>query len=584
MSNREDAISGHAIPAWAGVACGSPTTHVNYVCVNFDYRFNAMSAPAPKGLLVNLRVGSRVERLDGVVAPSPTSAGGSWNGPWAQYDAGLGISVAPTETVIVELTLRGPEGTAVQIDNLKIDRCYVGTLDYWSPIKSGPTGPPAACVRCITNTCDLAGIEGMGLGPEDFYAAVVSCGSSLGEDCWCLDQTFTCDGFASIDDVLYWSWASTRPALFTCGGSTMWSAAYVPDPGISPASVGNCTVRGPLIVAGKAYSYDPEWMEHILLSDRVFGVDTVPAITGQPCVCADDGLSGRVVEDTYGNLYQIHVTEGLVSLNTGRSILAPGLLGLGPTQVRVGWDRTSGVPPIQDAVFDNEGNVYVVPVVVKPPWGTAYRGAARINPGLDPEVLQIYGTPQDPLFKTGAYEIELGNSGSVYVLDKRHWDDSRLLRYHRDSGQRQGGQINLKSSASIGPPTAFHISAGGQIWLADQTWNSTTYKHQCHLVELRSDYSQARRIVITGMNYISGVCTESSTGTMWATGFGMPQRPSRNDVLSGVTLLRPPDYKAYVARVRPWEAGPVDAVCLDDYQSQEGEHLSLPLSIVWRGY
>ncbi len=580
MFNPREVGTNYVVAAEVALACGAPAIPLNRMSVSFDYRFDTAGEPAAKGLLVNLRVGDRLVRLDGVAAPLPTSPGGSNQGSWRSYVDEPVVYANAGEPLAIELTLKGCEGTAVQIDNLTIAGLFSCGPDISISVSTTTTffSPP---VRCIMNACDLAGVEGLGLGPEDFYAAVVSCGASTtGVNSWCLDQTFTSDGFASMDDALYWSWACKESAPFTCGGGIMSLASTASTSPAAQGTVAGCAVSGPWAVAGKAYFCDRDLMDQCIMSDRIFSLNASGAITGQPATCADDGYCGRLVADAAGNLYQVHLTKGLVSVATGQSILAPRALRLGNTNtmVYVGWNGVSGAPPIQDAAFDSSGDVYVVPVVVCPTNGSSYRAAARIRPGDAPQVIQLYTTP---LFATGAYEIETDNSGNVYVLDKRHWDDSRLLRYQRNSSQLQDS-VELETAASVGTPTAFYVSPGGRIWVADQTWD--TMSHHCYLVELRSDYSPAKRVEITPMGYLTGICEHPSTGDIWTVGFRTWF--IRTDVLNGIASTEPPRYGPYIARVRSSDSGSVPATFLlpSGYQETENEQLSLPLSIVWKGY
>ena len=210
------------------------------------------------------------------------------------------------------------------------------------------------------------------------------------------------------------------------------------------------------------------------------------------------------------------------------------------------------------------------------------RAAARIRLGATPAtntVVQIYGAPG--LYATGVQEIEIDNSQNVYVLDKRNWTNSRLLRFNRDSGAVTG-DVQLTSVGNI-LPTAFHVSRkDGQIFLAD-SWGGPSASL---LVLSPTTLTKTREIPIRGLGYISDLAeyaVGSSSRTIWAAGFSLPIAVPPADLTNNSWSQYPPLFKPMLAEIPLSGSGPIDAKVLSEYGEDGKDYLSLPLSIVCTG-
>jgi hypothetical protein len=258
----------------------------------------------------------------------------------------------------------------------------------------------------------------------------------------------------------------------------------------------------------------------------------------------------------------------------GRPVLPRCSLPYEGNDVYIGWNKDKGAPPLQDLAFDDSGDVYVVPVLVAPTGKESYRAAARIHLGAtagDNQVVRLYS---EPLFISGVHEIELDHAQMVFILDKRHWADSMLLCYDRDSGR-------LERSRSCGEllqgimPSAFHVSPrDGRISIVSDN-NSLIQASS-----LDAGPSDIQRTDIRGMSYITDIAEDDSNGAIWLAGFHIESRPNAADVLNGATVFFAPAFKAALARVSRDATGPIEPTTLSDYAIAGKEHLSLPLSIV----
>jgi hypothetical protein len=315
-------------------------------------------------------------------------------------------------------------------------------------------------------------------------------------------------------------------------------------------------------------------------------------------------------------LYQINVKEGVLALHDGGPadvILAPGAHYLiGPDQERryhlpadvyVGLHGSPSQPwgrPVWDAAFDGR-YIYVVPVVVVPastavqPDARAYLAAAKLE--REAGVLEIYDdtgfydpdVPDNPHLG-GLREIEVDSEGNVYVLNAYRRNASDILwKYGVDGSIRriELGDPNRPREVSdpstitdfdrplyIPDPVGLCVSnrwqmvyvASGQID-ASEPDVSRVYGFSTENLPL------VRQIKITGMDVVTGITEDPSTGTLWVAGFvldDLTELPSWDSV----------NWSFYYACV----AG----MGLDEEHAQatwiEGDHdLALPLSIVWTG-
>jgi hypothetical protein len=465
----------------------------------------------------------------------------------------------------ITLELLGPAGTQVLIDEVVMVAEEYAMAGL--PIGDDPFGP---AIRCISHCADIAGIHYYSVGPEDYLAAVYSIGHGAPS---CVDSEFARDGVISIEDVEYFDWVAAYPAICSCAdGSAVASQSL--NTTASSLGASGCAPEGAVLIAGKTYTYDPYAGIRYFSADRIFGFDNDFNTVGEPLTWGDDRLNTRLANDR-GTLYQLNVRRGLVRLSDGLPVLPRGCLPYEGNDVYIGWHKEKGSPPLQDVVFDTSGDVYVVPVIVIPKSGEPHRAAARIRLGPENEVVQLYDTP---LFASGVHEIEIDREQNVFVLDKRHWDDSVLLCYDRDSGVLEESQ-GLRELLGAREPSAFLVSQqDGRILFACDNDS---------LVQIRqlqaSSLWDLEETEISGMSYVTDMTEEDDTGTIWIAGFRFESMPNPDNVRNGATLFQEPRFKPVLAKIAGDPNAPCEVVTVSNYEPAGKEYLSLPLSIVCTG-
>ncbi len=566
------------------------------VSLAFDYLFLS-----PEGTLtVTLANGIRQIRLPSVHVPAPDLPGGNDTMTWGRYEEtwsshGFHLDDQPTR---ITLELTGTAGTVVMIDELIVevenDVFFLPLPPLLPPYLPSPPPyipppyippPDIPQIRCNSHCGDIAGFPPYTVGPEDFLAAVYY-GNSSEQVPWCLEMGFTQDGVLSPEDMVFFAWIEAYSQICSSGSGPFGAAA---DPRLdrSQSDALGCTPDAPVLVAGKAYTYDYDEVKdeykHYFLSDRIFGFDRDCNTVGEPLTWGDDRLNTRLAQDHAGGLYQLNVTEGIVRLSDGQSVLPPGRLPFDGSDVHIGWNGQKGSPPLQDAEFDSFGDVYVVPVLVTSLDGEDYRAAARIRLGTtsdDNSIIQLYN---EPLFASGVHEIELDHMQKVYVLDKRHWDDSVLLCYDPDSGLLENGvedEGRLVPPIIEARPSAFHVSKrDGRILIADEEDKSLLQLSSPH-----TPFPGTEKVEIPGgMSYITDITEERDSGTIWLVGFHfVSPRPHSGYILVGDTVGDRPIFKPVLAKI-PGDGSPGCAVFVSDYEVSGKEYLSLPLSIICTG-
>ncbi len=507
-----------------------------------------------------------------VMAPEPGSEGRSGIVAWSSYES-LILTINDPDRRVGELILelRGPLGTSVLINNLRIESWIPSPPP---PIEQHPEPIKLSVivdqVQCTSHCADIAGEDYL-VDSKDYLAAAYCCPASIGDN-WCVDTEFALDGILSVEDVEYFSWVDAYPPICSCGMATMSAiGVFNATPAGRPCG---SVPEAPLLIAGKIYRCDAYNAEHHFSSDGIFGYDSDRRATGEPFRRDVDRLNTRLVTDPDGTLHQLNVRDGLIKLPTDEPVLRWGRLGFESRQVDVGWieqyhSEAYPTPPIQDAVFDSSGYLYVVPVSL----GPGQRAAARIRLGANPDtgqVVQLYG--ESDLHPTGTYEIGLGPQEDVYVLDKRNWGNAVLRRYDRDSGhQTRSLELSQVITGFPAAPTAFHVSpADGQIIIANLT----------SLVFLRpSDFARIKDVEVSGVGQIVDIA-EDAAGAFWVLGSATEGSVAGRDLRSGACMQYPPQFKAFLAKVPRNSGDSVTATCVSEYPEDGTEHLSFPISIV----
>jgi hypothetical protein len=350
----------------------------------------------------------------------------------------------------IELELLGPADTCVLINN-------------WDP-----------GIRCTSIVCgDVAGDDTL-VTALDFLAVLSECGrrvyagASEESDLYCLDGFFCADGYVTIDDALAVDWTTERKSLcpetrFGAGLDLMaYARAALPasagtrlEPTLTIAAAPTQglaslpEIHGRFLVAAKRYLHREGMEEDDFLSDRLYALDSDGSLVDGPFQMTKDRFNGKLVRDPAGGLYQLNLELGLVRLADDTVVVGPGSFFVeqpsryGPSvAVHVGLAEGSWGCPLLDAAFDEQGYLYVVPVVVDSPGQALYAATAKLKldtTSLDPSyrIEQLFDElpPADDNQDVNQLrEVEVDRDGNVYVLNCHYRNRSDILWAYRPDG------------------------------------------------------------------------------------------------------------------------------------------------------
>jgi hypothetical protein len=432
--------------------------------------------------------------------------------------------------------------------------------------------------------------------------------SGLGLSLDCLeDFGFSEDGFLDATDLMGWDWGEWLASegsvgdlcfdmcLIPCDGNippppvSEGASIMFETPSTAGLEAGEATgFAGSLLIGGKRF----DAVNGDFLSDRLYDFDENYNLVGGTYALPIDRMNVKLVRDHNDLLYQVNVEKGLVRFSDLSSVIPRGQgYSIGsepryekPAAVYVGfqdqgedtWGR-----PILDAAFDSQGNVYVTPVVVVPDVYDAYIASAKLMlaPGQSPpyDVVKIYDDPPLPAGNqdcNNLHEIEVDNSGNVYVINSGYKNNSDILWAYDGNGVVNKCELQ---SLGIYGPTGLFCSAydNSRLYLA----SSKTDKPDAASASLYAlstvDLSLVQTITINSMGHITDITEDPNTGTLWVAGFTMPEYMS---YLPAALSQMPQFYHPYLAAVPYGSSGPVPAAHLSS-----AADLALPLSIVWVG-
>jgi predicted outer membrane repeat protein len=483
--------------------------------------------------------------------------------------------------VRMELELVGPEGTWILIDN-------------WDPFVS--------CIYCGDVTGDY------GVTARDYLTVLGESGglsngtTESGASLHCLDFGFSPDGFVDATDLMGWDWEEWLVSegsigdlcfdlcLIPCdgGGTSGSSASMFETTSISAAQTSESTgFTGSLLIAGKRF--DAYYQD--FLSDRLYEFDESYNLVGGPYAMPNARLNGKLVRDHNDLLYQLNVEEGLVRFSDLSSVIPRGQgcsvspeprYGL-PATVYVGFqdhlENTWG-RPVLDAAFDSQGNVYVAPVVVDTGVGNPYLAAAKLElaPTETPpyNVVKIYDDPPlptDTQKRDNLCEIELDDSGNVYVINSGYSNSSDVLWVYDSDGDVNKCELqNLGIYGPVGLCCSSYDNS--RLYIASSLCEPDAGSVLLYVLST-ADLTLVQTITINNLGHITDVTEDPFTGTLWVAGFTMPQYMT---YLPADLSQMPQFYLPYLAAVSYGSSGPVQAT-----QLSSAADLGLPLSIAWVG-
>lgn len=416
----------------------------------------------------------------------------------------------------------------------------------------------------------------------------------------CLDSLFSGDGYVDLQDVAAWDWLLNQldtPHFCTIpmteSFSASASATSMDFSGTFPlmsASAGLTELPGDLLIAGKRPSaLNPDQMEDSLY---VFDQTGLYQTSGR---CALEHSNTRLIQNNQGRFYQINLQGGIIPLADANSILSPCRLST-PNDPRYGVSSNVLVGlqgefgnwtgrPIQDAVFDDAGYLYVVPVVVDP--NTAeepYMAIAKLmlseDPNELPALIQLYDDPPeagDNQERNALRELEIDSSGYLYVINAHTNNESSILWVYDTDNSLPVIRLDLgdpNGTPFIPGPLALYASKQTDMLFLASSLNVPD-ANSATLYQMSTIDFSVSEIQIPDMGHITDVTEEPNTGDLWVSGFTMsdiPEYPNLGD---------DPFYKPYAAHLLSGGASlEVLDLALDNDPNND---LALPISIQWIG-
>jgi hypothetical protein len=235
--------------------------------------------------------------------------------------------------------------------------------------------------------------------------------------------------------------------------------------------------------------------------------------------------------------------------------------------------------PILDVAFDNTGNAYVVPVMVRPVGRDAYWAAARlellssgspayrVNKIYADEGLSRYGEQ----FKSNPREIGIDRAGNVYVVNVHCGGSDSLWKYTPDGAVFDRDLSNAKDNHFVYDPIAMHLSDRTEmLYLASARPNPDDSDATVIKGFSTETLASVRNISVDAIQHVTAITEDPTTGTLWVVGFTI--KGLRH--FSQIPVLR-----ADVAKIR---MGAANATAMD-LAYLGCTDVEVPTSILWTG-
>ena len=589
-------------------------TESDRLIIQIEYVFRTASGELAVYLSNGPSLGTGNTLVGIVRPPLPGQPGSPESGEFAVFRRSIDRgSLDIRRAVYIELELRAsPAGFQANVGGLGA----ATPDDPISPLLLAGVADigDVAIAQCRTGVCyDLNGNSF--LDPGDFqqylvtnYGRATACvGSSAACDLAsvCDELPFSRDGSIDLGDLLALDLLllleSRNELPSDCTNAPLAVSAVVPAG--DPIDVSTSVVAGTgttLLVSGKRLALgSTECVANLpcCLQDRLFALDRFgqpqPNDAGRFIDVPPSGVNvanGRLIQDRSGSVYQLHSERGLIAYPSGAVIVPPARVANGPdgSKVMIGLmgrnPATGGLSgrPILDAAFDSSAGVYVAPVIVTPLDREPYVAAAKLElrPGQVPPfaVVQVYPRPSDPPPSTAIREIEVDESGNLYVLaSDLVGGDGVIHVYQTVTGLR------LRDLAlAIAAPIGLCVSRdAADLYLASALTESPTIQSTT-VFRLAADTGIIRQAIRVepdatgvGMGHVTGI-TEDSTGGILVVGFGL-----RPNVPSCVSDACPCDLatEPYVAAITPLGNGSMPTSVT--VRRIDAAGLALPTSAVW---
>ncbi|MCP4708407.1 MAG: hypothetical protein GY869_07275 [Planctomycetes bacterium] len=419
----------------------------------------------------------------------------------------------------------------------------------------------------------------------------------------CLDGSFNKDGYVDLNDLLEWDWFLSPPErLNNCdiplapgqssssaSGIEMSSFFETDDDFFLPAPDDLEGADDP----AESFLIASKWIHNIspyYLQDTLYTFDQTGQAVGS-IPPAFNHMGSRLVTDKAGGVYQIHMENGLVEFwNPSVPIVAPGAFS-DVAEPRNGQSATVYVGlqqqgndwagrPLLDAAIDDQGFIYVLPVVVSPTANpnATYLVAAKLQPqpGQTPAYSLVALFDETPLpgdnqQRNALREIEIDDNDNLYVVNSHDLNESDILWVFDTETAAVKQRLDL-IDRNIPAPSAMHISDDGNTLYLTSSQNSPDATTSTLMGLSTVDLTVVRSVTINDMGHITTVVQDPTNQTVWAAGFKMTNIPQYPD------SSYPPFYFPYLAQVPAGSDDPVSAVAMSG-----ATNMSVPMSMVWIG-
>lgn len=568
--------------------------NVNEITVRFKYLFNTSKSDvrliiylSDSPILRNLSDSQfavhnfKVAELYAPPRPRPGSSGSNRFGIFNKTVSVGHLNFA--ERIYIDLIL--VESVQSQISIASAGQTSV-MIDSWSP-----------AVQCYGICLDINWDNFV--NEADFLTVVSKLGTAAIDDQTCLEGVFGRDGTLDGLDVASWDWAmdSSDLLLNFCGvpldngndaeitaAATVFYKALLQQQHIDDLS-GNLS---DLLILGKRGGSDAASK----LKDHYYIFNSDVTFTGYSTP-ASDRCNIRLVKSHDGEIYNINSETGLTQINhPEKAVIPPGkVMNVNEPRynksatVYVGIQSEDGNVfgrPVLDAAFDAD-YVYVVPVVVDPSGEKPYTAAAQLqlleNSNPPYRVTRLYDDPpleNDNQYRDNLRELEIDRSGNLYVLNAHRLNESNILWKYDPNGAVTRYDLGMPDSNNYLPaPVGMCVSEitnilylASAICDSDNTDSTTIYGFSTN-GSLQLD----RSVTIYGMQQISSITENSSTGSLWVAGFNL------YDVPLYPNPFQPAFYYPFIAEVTV-NTDEAQSISLYDSDSHD---LALPTSMIWTG-
>ena len=444
------------------------------------------------------------------------------------------------------------------------------------------------------------------INEADFLTVISRLGIAATDSEACLEGVFGRDGTLDSLDVASWDWAmnSTDRLLNFCGvpleneNKTLSSSfeifykalleqQYIED---LPGNLSD------LLILGKRGESDAKSK----LKDRYYLFNSEGTFTGYSTP-NPERCNMRLIKNSEGQLYLINSEKGIIQLGeTQKTIVPPGKVTITDfndprcdklADVYIGVQNelfNSFGRPILDAAFDtNDANyVNVLPVVVTPLGEESYTAAAQLQllaEGNPPyKVTRIYDDPPleyDNQYRDNLREIEIDDSGNLYVLNVHSINESDILWKYDPNGTVERLDLGIPDSNNfLQAPDAMYVSdTNKMLYLASSIRNdnedSNSIIYGFHIDKPLKKIELERLKTVFGMQQITCITENPSTGSLWIAGFNM------YDIPLYPNPYQPAFYYPMIAEI-PADSNEVESISVYDPGKND---LALPMSIIWTG-